>query len=857
MSKIRIKTRRPWVGYPGSSMQNNFGEDLKHGFLLWDIETRNNFDVKFCELPNPKPFVTIDWSDDIEIVVATALKYPKGSRFRIRSTSNLMQKEVQSIIFILKQKCEASEVVFKSDAQINRNSIVSGNSTYEHADLRSSDVLLKLLKEHVGDTVVDETTSELIKQQLDSYLSLVSEDDVIRNTKWTIKNLEFDNMFTYGEKNVINFDKLNGIVGIFGPNRVGKSSIVGTILYSLFNTTDRGSLKNLVACNERKQYCSSKVLLNVSGVDYIIERQTTKNENKKGQINASTALNVFRIRNGEVVDLCGEQRTDTEKVVRSIIGNVDDFLLTSVATQGFINQFISHGSTKRRQILSRFLDLDVFDKMYDQANKDGNMIRAQLRNYPHKDWEVEIPTREKFLNDTQAKLVIATNKSQEQQSWLDDLRSKLQQFAEYTPVTNDDVIKQRAKVSNTSLQISNIKEKLKFLNNEIHVAQDKIKTVDDIKVDYDIKDLKQRMDSYKALENSVIVLRHSHEKELTLLKHQEKSLKILDEVPCGDKFSSCKFIKDAHVNKGLSVEQHAKTKFVSGKLIEAQDALDILKKEDVSDKLKKVEKLIDLHTKLSVDVSRTHVEIVKHQTQFNSMEMVFTAETLRLKEFEEALIKSENAEVVSLRSKIDETNQLLKLLDREKFDLAIQQGKISSDLEKLIEQKKQRDELLQELNVFELISRAFSKKGIPSNIIKTQLPIINAELAKILHGIADFTIELENDELSDAMEVYINYGDTRRIIELASGMEKTICSLAVRTALINVSSLPKTDFLILDESFDALDENGIEACNRLLVSLKKYFKALILISHLDGIKENVDDVIEIIKEEKDAKITFV
>ena len=58
--------------------------------------------------------------------------------------------------------------------------------------------------------------------------------------------------------------------------------------------------------------------------------------------------------------------------------------MTSLSAQGEINQFIQHGSTKRRQILSRFLDLDIFDKMYELANKDVNSAKAQLKTYPEK-----------------------------------------------------------------------------------------------------------------------------------------------------------------------------------------------------------------------------------------------------------------------------------------------------------------------------------------------------------------------------------------------------------------------------------------------------------------------------------------
>jgi len=134
------------------------------------------------------------------------------------------------------------------------------------------------------------------------------------------------------------------------------------------------------------------------------------------------------------------------------------------------------------------------------------------------------------------------------------------------------------------------------------------------------------------------------------------------------------------------------------------------------------------------------------------------------------------------------------------------------------------------------------------------LPAINAEITRILHGIVDFSVELENEEESDTTEIYINYGDSRRIIELCYGMEKTIASLAIRVAMINVSSLPRSDIFIIDEGFGTLDDASVEACNRLLVSLKKYFKTIIVITHVDGIKDVVDTILEINKNEKDSKI---
>ena len=104
------------------------------------------------------------------------------------------------------------------------------------------------------------------------------------------------------------------------------------------------------------------------------------------------------------------------------------------------------------------------------------------------------------------------------------------------------------------------------------------------------------------------------------------------------------------------------------------------------------------------------------------------------------------------------------------------------------------------------------------------------------------------------MQVYINYGDSKRIIECCSGMEKMMSAMAIRVALINVSNLPKPDMLIIDEGFGSLDSGNVEACNRFLESLKKWFRIILVISHVDAVKDGVDNVLEIRREGVDAKI---
>ena len=81
-------------------------------------------------------------------------------------------------------------------------------------------------------------------------------------------------------------------------------------------------------------------------------------------------------------------------------------------------------------------------------------------------------------------------------------------------------------------------------------------------------------------------------------------------------------------------------------------------------------------------------------------------------------------------------------------------------------------------------------------------------------------------------------------------------SIAIRVALINITNLSKPDFFIIDEGFGALDETNIEACSRLLQSLKNYFKSIIIISHVDAIKDVVDDILKIESRGKDLYVRY-
>jgi DNA repair exonuclease SbcCD ATPase subunit len=307
----------------------------------------------------------------------------------------------------------------------------------------------------------------------------------------------------------------------------------------------------------------------------------------------------------------------------------------------------------------------------------------------------------------------------------------------------------------------------------------------------------------------------------------------------------------------LISEQNEKVQSLIKDFDKMSENLQTLKSENLADKVKKIEQVYDLENEIKLKVSKLDTEFVKTESTLKVLKNDLVIEQNKLSDFERALTNDENIEVVQLRSKIAKLIEKSKLLNSEKIRLATLRGKLSSDIEKLETEIIARNELSMKLKLHELISTAFSKKGLPTVVVNSQLPLINEEIAKILHGIVDFTVQLEIDQDSDSLEAYLDYGDSRRIIELGSGMEKMISSIAIRVALVNISSLPKTDMFIIDEGFGALDAMGVEACNRLLMSLKRYFRLIIVITHIDGIKDSADHILEITKNEKDTKVYYV
>jgi len=847
----------PTIAYPGSLPQQNHSEDTGKGFLLWEIDGKK-FKAKHVEVDHDHPFVTLDYDGNVDNLQSVMEEQKVQSHVRVRIQSNVTQGEMTQIRAAIKNVADPIEIVFKRE--LNESSVeISGDSLDEVTQIDSYESVNSLVSEYYSKSNLKQQVHDEMSKILASTWSSARLTDNVSNGRWSIKKMEFDNVFGYGEDNIVNFESASGITGIFGKNRSGKSSLCGALTYTLFNGTDRGPMKNIHIVNARKGYCKSKAVISKQGKNFLVERQTVKRTNRSGTTTASTQLNLFECdETGTVLrDMSEEQRRETEKLLRTMVGSLDDFLLTSLASQGDINRFVSHGSATRKNILAKFLRLDILDALHDQVKQELSFAKKSLAAIPEKQFDIQILDRRSKLTARKSERDAEALAMEKITAILNTINLALgsQSDEAYTQIEIDD---QEEKVNQQVLDLEDLEEskKTETLQKEalLSTASEMEKEIEDI----DFDDIRESKDKITEFEHSLLVLTGEIETKSSELRRDKREVKKLTDVPCDDTFPSCKYIISAKKAERNMLDKKEELRQSKKHAAAMRSSLKKLMKENIDEKLEQKQTYDEKRYVLLQAISKCNMSILRIQSLISTVERNLEAEKEQLTRMKINLCSTENAksrEVLVKKKKLAEE----KFLEakRRVQTLSERIGLLVADIGQLKKDKDGFQKNNQRVYVLSLLVRALSRDGIPLQIIKRKLPLINNEIANILQGVTGFTVELTTDD-SSGMDIILNYGDSRRVIECCSGMEKMMSSLAIRTALVRVSSLPKCDTLIIDEGFGALDATNIEACTALLRSLTKTFRSIIIISHVDTVKDVVDNIIEVSTNAgHDAKVSFL
>jgi len=842
------------IAYCGSTIQQNYGEELEKGYLVWDIKDRNKFTTKFVRVANNSPFITIEWEDNLKKTVEKTRAVPSMSKIRYNVPSTLSDTDIKSLHEQTKVIGSFSEILVKVKEDTSGPGIVA-QQQLKPENLRDKSVLRNVLDDYLASKNIDASKRQSSLELFERYYdSVIIDDEISRNIVWSLKKLEFDNLFSYGQGNSIDFETLPGITGIFGRNKSGKSSIIGTIAYALFNTSDRGSMKNLHLINSDEDQCRAKITMSVSEEEYEIERESNKVYSKKADPTASTKLSLKKKSTGDVLkDLNDEQRRETEKIVRKLIGTSDDFFYTCLAPQGQMNMFINEKSTSRKQILSRFLDLDIFDLYHEKVKQDLAPIKANLKNTA----SIDILTKNRDDLVTQrSDLQQDLDKSSKEIAAKRDLLDTLKKPDSIEIISATDIENFESRLSRLDTEITDLETKIKTTKSEINDLIEKDEKIKAAMSVISIEELKKQESDIKDLEMKYAINLKDHESKEQDIARLTKRAKILDDIPCGDSFKTCIFIKDAHESKDLIKSQEDARDAIQRTLDILKDRIKELNASDIKSKIEKVTKLGSLKNEIAQQILKLESSVGILDERLTNKKSTYAVDLDKLTILREKKARQENSNVEKIHQEYITLKQEISNIEKNNLLTSTNIGRCD---EKILNTEKQITDIKESIKKQEALSvleNAFSKKGIPQSIVSKNLPLINKEVEKILDGIAGFTVQIECDD-SNTIEIYLNYGDKKRIIELGSGMEKMIASIAIRVALTNISSLPKSDMLIIDEGFGALDETNLEACARLLQNLKSYFKKIIIISHVDAIKDVVDNMLSIETHNNRSKVIHV
>ena len=829
------------VRYPGSTVQQNHGETNDKGFLIWDIEDKDNFTCKHHKLLNPKPFVTIELTKAGKIPKDAVV--PVGARLRIVSNNNLPLVKMRRALEAAKHRYKPEAITFLNRAAGQRGDVSSLAADFKQENLRDITVQEKLIVEYLKDFEVSQEVIQKVYELNLKYNKVAEEkEEVTRNINWNLKDAKWDNLFNYGEGNSVDFAKLNGIVGIFGKNYSGKSSVIDSVLYTIFNSTSKNERKNLNIINQNKEDGSGTVKISVGDKTYTVTRSSEKyikkyqgNETTEAKTNID--FSCFDEITQETTSLNGLTRNETDKNIRKVFGSLDDFLISSMSSQLDALSFLKEGSTKRKEIFAKFLDLEIFEKKFRFAKNDAADLRGAIKRLEDRDFNEEIAEAQEAFDDSETQLG-------EQQTLCATLKEKigevLEEMGEITkkiesmPVEVVDIANIIQQIDKKTKDHVDITSSLFEHESELHKKIAIHSKIDRFLSEFDIDEVLERKDKILSLRDEMKVLDRD-------LKQIEKKVSTLDDPGF---LKGCKCLNEAE-------EAQREKPFKLDALKGTEQEVQGLDPEEVDEHIEKYSKLNERKSVLSERILKLNLFIEKDKNNIENLKRELQDLRDQKEEYQENKEAIDNLESFLAEKKKKEIDLNLS---QDRFDKCQEtimnlykvHGSYEEKLDTLTSLQDELDELRQEYSAYDLFMRCMHSNGIAYDVIKKRLPTINDEVAKVLANIVDFEVFFEDD--GKRLNIFIKHPSyDPRPLEMGSGAEKTIAAMAIRLALLSVSSLPKGDIFILDEPGTALDADNMEGFVRILDVVKSYFKTVLLITHLDSLKDCVDTQITIDK----------
>jgi len=717
-------------------------------------------------------------------------------------------------------------------------------------DMQSVDVSVNILDENYQRDLI---TKYLEVRELDSMHDPIIElDKVVEGKiaadkteitpfkKWYIKKIEFSNFLSFGDNQVLDFDKVKGISTVESnpPNFGGKTVLtVDLLLFLFFNTTTKSSKAEEIFNRFRdKDKVSVKGEITIDGEDYVLVRNVERKLKRSGEdYTVSTKLDFFKkLSDGSLQNFTGEQRRETESFIKNSIGTMEDFLMTILTTSTNLEELIDAKPTARGQVLSRFLGLDSL-KLKEETGKElySTFSKGMLSNI------YNVETLKQEIEEHKENIQTYKDDINTHKVSLKDVESRIEKGQNY----RDELIQKK----HTGLDEELISLKPQTLEVQIN--------------DYDLKIMKTQTDL-----NEIKV------EEPKEYYHEDKH----DEVK--EKLSDMK-VKVGSIESKIQDIKEELEGFDDG--VQCQYCGIILAESEYTDKKK------TLFNDLNVEVTqskikleeydkdeKTYVQLKKDFDEYERNKLIkekyeIQKESFELKKNElvEKLRKYKEAQtLLEENKKIDETllkaDMRLEELNREKEGYVISIQNLKNQIEKSQEKIESNNTKITQIaeeyekeKIYKLYLDIFGKNGISKMIMKTMMPVINSELQRLLSDSAKFKLEVRINDKNEVEFIQIdNETQIEKLISSGSGYERTISSLALRAVLSKVCSLPKPNVIVFDEVFGKISNENLEMVYEFFVKIKTYFDKILIITHNPMLSQWSDGVIKIEKTENVSKV---
>jgi DNA repair exonuclease SbcCD ATPase subunit/DNA repair exonuclease SbcCD nuclease subunit len=378
--------------YAGSILQNNYGESIDKGYLMWNL---SDFSHTRMHIPNDNGFAKLNifkgevWEDRVNDIKFSLNKKKTKVWVELEDDEeNYSVEKLHQIERFIRDRfgCETVNVDFKP---IRREYIYEGLDNTDRTTEEVNNDYEMMLKTFLQNNDYDNVDDVIqLSKEIDNKLSLVSEN---QGRKWELNRFEVFNLFSFpAEVTSFDFNRLNGVTGIFGNNYCGKSNIIRALVWALYQKMlDEGETNRLPNMYTGVNNAWTKVFLTIDGVKYIIHRSVKVRIKKDGTPEVSYDVsyqyeNYVQQPDGSTVaewkdaesEKAASEKTEKKRMISEALGTFEDFTKVSLQSQSGKDGYLSLAQQPKNDLINKFLGLELYRDRYDEANETFKKVKA-------------------------------------------------------------------------------------------------------------------------------------------------------------------------------------------------------------------------------------------------------------------------------------------------------------------------------------------------------------------------------------------------------------------------------------------------------------------------------------------------